>query len=226
MKRDIPLDTKENKQINTELKKEILSFLLRDYDNLLNRSQYLSEPDIEKIIDMNLALYETGYLLDLIRHLYRGHDDMEYGLYFSIIKAKDDLDFLKNFKRSFPGNINQKIVYYCKLEKLLNHVDSVKKEYALDSNLVYVNPKWSYGYKLDNSFDYNDDHADFKKNLDNLYRRNDSSFGRAELICQIPLPNELFKFTFSTEMEGGSYKNFRLYEENKKRFIDLKFIET
>lgn len=206
------LDLRQSKNI-------IFNQLLNNKSNLIYKSEYILPDDIDKIIKLNLDNFNNNHFthkkfLSFIEHLYRAHDNMEYGLYFSIKWAENDLDFLSKINRAKLRE-NQKILYYSKLEKILEYVDKKKKKLNIISSLCYYNIGWSYGKMDDNSSKYLGNKQDFYQSIiDNIQKGFD--LNNYELVIQIPLPVELFKFTF--ERYGG---RTNLLKYKKKKYINL-----
>ena len=186
---------------------EIFERFLRDQTNLLHKSEYIDKNDIEHIIHINLELFKTikfneKSFVKFVEYLHRGHADMEYGLYFSSMVADNYLDFLEKIKTTqnrllLPDN-DQRILYYINLTDLLKHINKIKREYDFKSPLCYFNKNWNYGKMNNNSFEYKNINS-FTKQI--VEKNRNIYLTASELICQIPLPNELFKFIFTRQ--GG-----------------------
>ena len=160
--------------------------------NYLQYSQYIDDKDKSYIIDLNKELLSS--LLEtrsskkhFVKHLFEGHLDMEYGIYFSLIHAENDLDFLSKFNRLNHFDKDQKIVYYTPLTNLYDYLYIKNKEYRFSDNtfILYMNYTWQYG-KIDTQSITN------PHEILNLQEFK----GLEELICQLPLPTEIFKFFF------------------------------
>lgn len=160
--------------------------------NYLQYAQYIDDKDKSHIIDLNKELLSP--LLEkksskkhFVKHVFEGHFDMEYGIYFSLIQAENDLDFLSKFNRLNHFDKDQKIVYYTPLTKLYDYLYDKIKEYKFSYNtfILYMNYTWQYG-KID------------IESITNPYEiLNLQDFnGMEELICQLPLPTDIFKFFF------------------------------
>jgi uncharacterized protein YlaN (UPF0358 family) len=186
----------------------------------LNSSEYIAKEDIEKIKHLNEAYLDEFTDLEsdqdkynYVTHLFRGHSEMEYGLYFGLLKAENDKDFLTNIERSYPRDINQRIIYYTDIENLLDYTDDVNIEYDFKTNLIYFNTGWQYGKKDGDSMDYNGANRDDFIGYLNSFINRDLKI--SELICNIPLPITLFGFVYGT-MSGGSEKYKKYKIKNKK----------
>jgi hypothetical protein len=187
-------------------------------NTLLEKTTYINNSDKAKIIKLNkleikkiMRLKDFEYLLlpnqkkekidtlkiRLIKHLLQGHQDMKYGIYFSLLHAKDDADFISKFeKMSHESDI--KTIYFTQLNKLLQYVTEKDEEYKFenDTKLVYMNENWNSGFITDKSILLErgkNNKLDIQKFCDEL---KDIEFGDQELICQLPLPIELFSFFF------------------------------
>jgi hypothetical protein len=91
-----------------------------------------------------------------------------------------------------------KTIYFTQLNKLLQYVTEKDEEYKFenDTKLVYMNENWNSGFITDKSILLErgkNNKLDIQKFCDEL---KDIEFGDQELICQLPLPIELFSFFF------------------------------
>ena len=177
----------------------IFKNMLSDRDNFLYRSHHIIPDDIPKIIEMNIEMFKENEInytynkfIKFIEHLYRGHDKMDYGLYFSIIMANDSKDFLEKIRIDDIKSSDQRIIFYQDLDNLLNLIDITKLDFGLKSPLIYINNGWKYGKIDSGSLVYNKDDRDGLY----LYLEGLEKLSKAELICQIPLYIENFNFTF------------------------------
>ena len=179
----------------------IFTNMLQDKSNLLYTSYNIDREDIPTIIRLNLDIYKKNEsnntydkFIKFIEHLYRGHGEMDYGLYFGSLNAVDDLDFLAQLQRHNVTDSNQRIVLYITLDKLLNHIDRLKTKYSLTSPLVYFNSQWSYGKMSEKSMKYDIEHR--KEFISYLETYDNHALQNSEIICQIPLDISHFKYTF------------------------------
>lgn len=187
--------------------KEQFKCLLEEENNLLHKSEYIDKNDISNIIKLNMELFDKDEWTQpnfnkFLEHLYRGHGNMEYGIYFGTIKATSYLDFLEQIKRTFVYG-DQRIIYYIEISELLNHIDNMKETKSFNTDLLYFNQNWSYGKYDYNSFIYKKDYREDFINHINKY--NNKQLKNCEIICHIPLPTEIFKFTFG--QMGGNTKH-------------------
>lgn len=151
--------------------KILFSNLLDDPRNYIYQSNLFTSRDIDLIRQMNLDKFndEIHYCTHndekehintdnkqfdiLLEHLFRGHPDMEYGLYFSLTYAVNDEEFENIFNKSTVDDENQQIIYYTTLVTLLEYVGSVDKKLQFDSTLVFYNNAWNFGKKTDTTVD-------------------------------------------------------------------------
>jgi len=178
---------------------DIFTDILLDESNLLNRSKYISESDKLKIIRINRELFllekwNRKKFINFIEHLYRGHSDMEYGLYFGILKADNYLDFLSKIKKSNIKNIDQRIIYYSEINNFLNKIDIYQEKFK--NNLLYFNKSWKYGIKEYENGSMNYISTNRYHFLSHINSFNNEILMNSELICNIPLSVENFKFIF------------------------------
>jgi hypothetical protein len=212
-----------NKLPNDDLLMKNL-FNPRLINTLLEKTTYINDLDKEKIIKLNkleirkimesdalaylplseqtketVDLLKTNFKKRLITHLLQGHGDMNYGIYFSLLHAKDDEDFISKFKKiNDYKDADIKTIYFTKLKTLLTYVIEKDKEYKFenDTKLIYMNENWNSGFITDKSIILErgkNNKLDIQKFCDEL---KDIEFGDQELICQLPLPIELFSFFF------------------------------
>jgi hypothetical protein len=187
-------------------------------NKLLEKTKYINNSDKPKIIKLNkleiskiMHLKDLEYLplfnhkkqkidtlkIRLIKHLLQGHQDMNYGIYFSLLHAKDDADFISKFEK-MSHEIDIKTIYFTQLNNLLKYVTEKDEEYKFenDTKLVYMNENWNSGFITDKSILLErgkNNKLDIRKFCEEL---KDIEFGDQELICQLPLPIELFSFFF------------------------------
>lgn len=194
--------------LKTKTQFEILNELLNDKNNLLWKSRYLSTKDKQMIVDLNIDIFKTenytnNEFLKLIEHLCRGHSIMEYGIYFGCKKCDNDIEFLETINQSNITDNDPRIVYYIQLDTLLNYIDEYQKNF--DNPLVYFNTSWQYGNKEESSIYYNN--YDRHKFIEYIERYTNEVLINSEIIVHIPLPVELFKFTYK-QLGGNIPKKY------------------
>ena len=124
-----------------EMQKDTFKKLLNS-NNSLKKSEYIKKDDISKIISLNMSYYdEMGKMskkdyLKFIEHLFSAHSTMEYGIYFGARKADSEKDFLKSINIAKPRDKNQTLLFYINAEKLIEHIDDIKKKKRLKSDLI------------------------------------------------------------------------------------------
>lgn len=226
----------ELKSYESEDQTTIFANLLNSDDNYIKKNTYIDKKKIyidkkdqEIIINLNKELFkkmEPEMFDKFIEHLYRGHNNMKYGIYFSLAYADSDDEFLKNFKNLTDSETaNQRILFYAPLKVLLEHVNNVdlKEHFSLKSPLLYINSHWNYG-------EYNKDtikmtrtegnllnQEKFIKDILDKYKKN---IDKTELICQLPLPENLFRTKFINISSANEFTN--KYLKYKKKYLDLK----
>ena len=225
--------------------KDILRILLKEKKpNYINDIENVTDEDIKKIKDMNIEIFteskigNSNIMKDaLIQHLFRGHEVMQYGIYFSIKYAKDDIDFISKFKQQSRPTPEDRIIMFTTLEKLVNHVSTIKDQQKFKLPLLYVNPFWNYGTIVKKTIIFEENKQEFIENIkktydiidkdnkndiideDNIIEEDDKNKNdNVEIICQIPLPNTLFKFFYVSD-----YKEFKQkYLKYKQKYLKLK----
>ena len=184
----------------------IFEDLIHDKDNILWRSQYLTVKDKKKISNINVDVFSNDRFTNvefirLIEHLYRGHQTMEYGVYFGCKKAVNDIEFMEGIKHSHITDKDQRIVYYTKLDTLIEYINEQQKKYYFDSPILYFNVSWQYGIKEDTSMNYEQWNRNKSEFIDYINSFDNKQLMLSEIVCQLPLPVELFKFTY--KQQGG-----------------------
>lgn len=151
---------------------------------------------------------------NLLTHLYRSHN-MEYGIYFSIMYAKDDIDFMNKFNRSIKPTSEDRIIFYTTLDKILQEVVKIhlEKNLDLDTFIIYLNNGWAYGEidknsiileKIINTPNKLLNIDKFTLHIKSIYPNNDYlNNSQPELICQFPLKTEIFKFFYVNDNQKG-----------------------
>lgn len=179
----------------------IFTNMLHDNSNILHNSTNIDNRDIDTIIRLNIKLYlknEHNHTYDkfikFIEHLYRGHNRMDYGLYFGCMRASDDRDLLLQIERNKVSDSDQRVILYIQLEKMLDHIDTIKTNYFLYSPLLYFSTRWLYGKMNNLSKIYEKDNR--KQFIAYLETYSNVELQHSETICQIPLPISKFKYTF------------------------------
>jgi len=214
---------------NQELNKlNIYKFLLFKYESeILNKVKfsYINEDNKKYIINLMNMMIENHLLINssdeseinhFITHLLRAHKNMEYGLYFSFKLADNDDDFYaKALTKETP---NRDLIYFTEFIDIIQFVLKWKKIFKLDytfsMNVLYANQGWQYGAISDdsiilNELDVNDFISKIFQNLNLL---------EVELICQLPLPYNLFRYMYIR-----NYIPFRnKYLKYKKKYLELK----
>lgn len=221
---------------NIDQQKKFFRYLLNDDNNLINetsRDNYIDNHDICKLIKINLDYYNEiknkNKYDKFIEHLYRAHDTkMKYGLYFSIKYANDDKDFYDNINKNNVNSFNKRIIYYTKLDNLLDHLDNIYKEYNFSdtTKLLYLNNRWQYGNITESSIILNKSiqlGINKDKFIQDIKKNYQEITDIEELICQIPLPIELFKFTFIENNHEVFYK--KKYLKYKNKYLQLKSLK-
>jgi disulfide oxidoreductase YuzD len=219
--------------------------LLNDKSNYLFNTEYISIEDKQKIIEMNLKLFDENMddkLFDsFIEHLFYGHEDMKYGLYFTLKYAKDDTDFRDSFNKLNKTNKNDRIIQYMKFDKFLEHIKELNRIYHFNSNILYANSGWHFGkittiedlghkrvdFEVGGKYECSqldvsvvidtpctDEHIDlFNKKIKNKYPNNTDELTYVELICELPL-DYIFNF-FYVKTSRNKYLKY------KKKYLTL-----
>jgi len=207
----------------------IYYFLLFDYqsDKLKKlKTDYLLQEDLYKIYHMVDKILKDQYhnyydncdnYIDLfIEHLLRGHEDMQFGLYFSLKFAKSLEDFEKY--NLGENEDNNDIVYYHELIPFIQTVNYYKQIYNFKSHILYVNQGWQYGNIDDISVIFDGDVEKFISTLyENIFSQTLDITG-AELICQIPLNFNFFKYMYIKKIIDLKQK----YLKYKQKYLKLK----
>jgi hypothetical protein len=218
--------TKNKKE--DDMQKDTFKKLLNS-NNSLKQSKYINKDDISKIISLNMSHYDDmGKMnkkdyLKLIEHLFSAHSTMEYGIYFGARKADSEKDFLDSVNIANPRDKNQTLLFYINADKLIEHIDMIKKTKKLKSDLLYFNMGWQYGVREKTSIVYNGNNLyDFICYIRNL---SNDDLQYSETICQIPLPINIFKHTFKSSnqlFKGGSKKRKQTKKRSQKRKYSIK----
>ena len=210
--------------ISDKDQKEYFRKMLESPNNSLKKSRYLLKRDIDKIIQLNLELFDQSSMTKgeyklFLEHLYMAHSDMEYGIYMGARKSNSEKEFLESVDRAHLTDKNQTLVFYINAENLIDYVDKVKDKYQLQSPLIYFNMAWQYGIIKEGSKRYfGDNFYDFMCYLRG-FTNEELLF--SETIVQIPLPVDIFKHTFQKEGEtfltGGKKKKTKKQKKTLKK---------
>jgi hypothetical protein len=219
---------------------EILNYYL-DKSNYINDIENASDDDKTKIKNMNREIIQKIFLEPVsdiqknmfIEHLFRGHANMQYGIYFSMKYAKDDEDFknkLGNISKS--PRIGDRIIIYTTIDKLVDHCLDIKRNRNIRLPILYLNPDWQYG-KIKCDTIILDDNKDIFINKIKTKYPPTSRYKLTELICQIPLEiapelkegqssNVLFNFFYVNDQlpQSGGYRE--KYLKYKNKYLKLK----
>ena len=227
-----------NKEEKISLFKNLLKNDLNTLNDTVNRG-YIHTDDMQKIIKINLEMI-SKFLEDrpsidhtkkLISHLYEGHkrfyhgkfrEDMKYGNYFGLMWAKNDQhlkELIAETTRSEGklSNSNQLLVYFTPLEKFLEYINTIHKTYDFKSPLLYVNDSWSYGVIDEDTIILNrfdDGTLDINDFL--CFVKSKDINTQFELVCQIPLPPDIFGFFLSKKIISGGAKYTHKKNKTKK----------
>lgn len=218
--KDYFIDLKKSEMDDETYKsiESILEHFLNNEYNYINYIQNASDEEKEIIKELNREIVRESFIDKdemkdaFIEHLFRGHDDMQYGIYFSLIYAKDDHEFMELMDRVDRTTKEDRIIYYTTLDKLTQHVLEIKKQYNFKLPLLYLNSTWAHGQIEDTTILLENSKEDFIKKINETYP---DTFNIAELICQIPLSITHFKFLYVSD-----YK--QKYLKYKKKYLELK----
>lgn len=211
--------------------KYIFESWLKHPHNLIYRSVYLKDTNDRKIIiNKNLELFDLEHFdentfREFLIHLRRGHSNMEYGIYFGLLKAENKEDFLKYV---IPGFDERTIIYYTEINNFLNYIDAEIEKYSFSTPILYFNREWGYGKKTEESMDYIPESRE--KFLEYLEHFKNEHLKDSEVICHLPFDinmnilntdEMMFDFVYGTIGGGKKYKltrNKRKYknQSNKK----------
>ena len=217
---------REKIKLNNKTLLEILTFYL-ETPNYIDNIENVTPEDIKKIKDMNIEIFKKSLIANstimkeaLIQHLFRGHgDEMQYGIYFSIKYAKDDVDFISKFKQQPSSTREDRIIMFTTLENLVNHVSTIKDQQNFKLPLLYINSGWAYGkINKENTIILEKNKQEFIEKIKRTYLNIEKSDDDEEIICQIPLPNMLFKFFYVSDYKKITQK----YLKYKQKYLKLK----
>mgnify|MGYP001376775490 CR=1 FL=1 len=218
--------------ISEKSQKDYFRRLLYSPNSNLQNSRYIEKNDIDKIIQLNLDLFDQNSMTkkeyrDFLEHLYMAHSNMEYGIYMGARKSDSERDFLHSINTTFITDPNQNILFYINAEKLIQYLDKIKDKHHITSSLLYFNTGWQYGVIQEGSKIYNGNN--FYDFMCHIRSFTNEELNFSETIIQLPLPIELFNHTFisrgsQTFLYGGKRKKKRSKKNKKKqkRFIKKK----
>ena len=201
----------------------IIEYYLNQQNSIDDISN-ITDDDKKKIIELNIKQVKnlaikkgnTKVKDAFIEHLHRGHD-MQYGIYFSMTYATDDNDFKSQMIPTNTFTPDDRIIHYSTIDKLINYVIQTKTQENIALPLLYINSGWKYGViQKDTIILENKDK--FIQQIKDTYPPGNKR--NPEIICQIPLPNSIFKFFYVSEMSGGEYK--QKYQKYKQKYIKFK----
>jgi hypothetical protein len=134
----------EMNPIDYENIENILEYFMKDKSNYINYIQNITKEEIESIKKLNREIVKESFIKKdtnkdaFIEHLFRGHSDMQYGIYFSLQYAENDEEFIGLMNRRTKTTIEDRIIYYTTLDKLVDHVLEIKKEYKFDLAIISI----------------------------------------------------------------------------------------
>ena len=213
-----------NQSVQPSSQKKWFEGMMMDPGSSLNQSKYIHKEDIPKLIGLNLSYFDETNMKKkeyerFIEHLLKAHTTMEYGLYFGARKANSEKEFMDSMNIANPRDKSQTLVYYTNVEKLLDHVDEMREKLHLKSQLLYFNMGWNYGVRDENSAVYTGENRyDF---ICKMRSFSNEELEMSETVCQIPLPVELFNFTFRN-LSHNTFKGGRKKTKKKKKSLKEK----
>jgi hypothetical protein len=194
------------------------------------KTDYLKEEDKNKIWTLIDYVLQDTYntrdeLVLFIEHLMRGHEEMQFGLYFSFKLIKDDNYFLDKQLQLVEDNPSFDMINYMKAEDFFNYIAYLKESLKFTSPLLYVNSGWQYGKKDENSVVFNTDIEKFKSALYNKILKQEFDIEQIELICQVPLHfNTLIALPIGKKVyfDQKYLKYEQKYLKYKQKYLKLK----
>jgi len=209
-------------------KLNIYRFLLFEYESeILTKVKfsYINEDNKQHIIDFMNIMIEQNQLVNssdeleidnFITYLLRAHEDMEYGLYFSFkIARNDDHFYSQALDVQTP---TRDLIYFEEFTNIAQFVFMWKEFFmsneTFSMDLLYANQGWQYGAISEDSIIFNQ--LDLDDFIAQIFQGLDLQEG--ELICQLPLPYNLFKFMYISK--GIPFRN--KYLKYKKKYLELK----
>lgn len=217
--------------ISEQSQREYFKLILESDQNNLKKSKYLVRKDMEKIIQLNLDLFNENSMTKeeykgFLEHLYMAHSTMEYGIYMGAKKADSEIDFLRSINTTFITDPDQTLIFYINAEKLLKYVDQIRERYRIISPLLYFNTSWQYGFFEPASGSMMYRGHNFYDFMCHLRKFSNEELRTSETIVQIPLPVELFKHSFvskgsQTFLSGGKKKKTKKQKKTLKKKKEL-----
>ena len=160
-------------------------------------------------------------------------NDMKYGLYFTLSYAENDIEFIKMFDRLNKTDGNDRIIQYIRLDKFLNYVKELDNINRFNSTILYLNNGWQYGHIMHDTIVIDRNSADneldvelFMTNIKSQYPPENKSIIGVELICELPLSSDIFKFFYVSQFGGYEleyYKN--KYLKYKNKYLKYKYLQ-
>lgn len=209
-------------------KLNIYRFLLFDYESeLLTKVKfsYISEDNKKHIIDFMNIMIKDGQLVNssdeleinnFITYLLRAHKDMEYGLYFSFKIARNDDDFYA--QALTVQTPTRDLIYFTEFTDIAQFIFSWKEFFkqkdTFSMDVLYANQGWQYGDISDDSIIFNE--LDLDDFISQIFQTLNLQEG--ELICQLPLPYNLFRYIYISK--GIPFRD--KYLKYKKKYLELK----
>ena len=216
--------------VSEKSQKDYFRRILNSPNNSLKKSRYIEQNDIDKIIQLNLELFDENSMTKeeykgFLEHLYMSHSDMEYGIYMGARKADSEREFLNSVHTTFAKDPNQTLLFYINAEKLIKHIDQIRNKHRIQSTLMYFNTSWQYGIFEGNGTSILYDGNNFYDFMCHLRSFTNEELRFSETIVQIPLPVELFNHTFiSTGTEAFLYGGKKKKTKNVKKTLKKKRI--
>ena len=220
--------------ISEKSQKDYFLRLLSSPDNSLNNSRYIEKDDIDKIIQLNLDMFDEKSMTkeeyrSFLEHLYMAHSDMEYGIYMGARKADSEKDFLDSVNTTFIKDPQQTLLFYINAEKMINYVDEIRDKYRIKSSLLYFNTSWKYGIFEEQGDSILYDGTNFYDFMCHLRSFTNEQLENSETIVQLPLPVELFNHTFiskgSKPFLAGGKKKKKTLKQKKKTLKQKKLLQ-
>lgn len=214
--------------VSEKSQKDYFRRILNSPNNSLKKSRYIEQNDINKIIQLNLELFDENSMTkeeyrSFLEHLYMSHSSMEYGIYMGARKADSEREFLNSVRTTFVKDPKQTLLFYINAEKLINYVDEIKNKHRIQSTLMYFNTSWQYGIFEEEEGSILYDGNNFYDFICHLRSFTNEALRFSETIVQIPLPIELFNHTFiSTGTEAFLYGGKKKKTKNVKKTLKKK----
>lgn len=137
-----------------------------------------------------------------------------------MIYAKNDIELKEKLHPVDRPTKEDRIIMYTTLEELVDYVIKIKekKEFKLELPLLYVNSGWHYGKIDESSILMGSTKKEFIDEIKKKYN-SQSWHSFVEIICQIPLSNDIFKFFYVSDQSGGYKEKYLKY---KNKYLKLK----